>query len=113
MLAVAARAANILSLDTPFVNFKDPEMLRKECKAVKSIGFKGKFGIHPNQVTVLNEIFGVSAEELAYAKRVVEAYEKSSKENDRGSTQVDGRMIDYPVIRRCRAVIEQAQRMNK
>jgi citrate lyase subunit beta/citryl-CoA lyase len=107
-LAVAARAANVPSLDSPFVNYKDPDMLLADSKAVKSIGFKGRFAIHPSQVPILNQVFGITSEELAYARRVVEAYEKAS-EHGRGSTQVDGRMVDTPVLKRCLNVIKFAK----
>ncbi|KAL0480418.1 citrate lyase subunit beta [Acrasis kona] len=104
-LAVAARAANILSLDTPFVNFKDSKTLEMECDSLVSMGFKGKFAIHPNQISSLNKKFGISKDEYEYAKRVVDAYNTSQKEG-RGSTQVDGRMVDAPVLKRCLDVMK-------
>lgn len=105
-LAVAARAANILSLDTPNVNFKNEEALVAECSAVKSYGFKGKFAIHPNQVEVINKVFGVSKEEYEHAKRVVDAFDASVRDQGRGSIDVDGRMVDIPVYKRYKRVVQ-------
>jgi citrate lyase subunit beta/citryl-CoA lyase len=88
-------------------------MLLKECKSVKSIGYKGKFAIHPSQIEIINQVFGITEQEIEYASRVVEAYEKASKEQGRGSTQVDGRMIDAPVLKRCRNVLQFAELIEK
>lgn len=105
-LAVAATAAGILSLDTPNVNFKNEEGLVAECKAVRSMGFKGKFAIHPSQVKKLNHIFGISDDEAAYAQRVVDQFEQSVEESRRGSISVEGRMVDVPVYKRLKRVLE-------
>jgi citrate lyase subunit beta/citryl-CoA lyase len=93
VVAVAAKAAGILSLDTPNVNFKSSEHLLKESHAVKQMGFKVQFigGIDPNQIATLNSVFGVTEKEHEEAKKIVEAWENAQKEHGRGSTSVDGR----------------------
>ncbi|EFC45955.1 predicted protein [Naegleria gruberi] len=112
-IAVAARAANIPSFDTPNVNFKNMEGLKEESIEVRNIGMKGKFAIHPNQIPILNEIFGPSEMEIKEAKLIVDAYEKAAQENNRGSCQVEGRMVDMPVYRRFKQVLEIAQKINR
>lgn len=77
-----------------------------ECSAVKSYGFKGKFAIHPNQVEVINKVFGVSKEEYEHAKRVVDAFDASVRDQGRGSIDVDGRMVDIPVYKRYKRVVQ-------
>jgi citrate lyase subunit beta/citryl-CoA lyase len=110
VIAVAATASNIMSLDTPNVNFKQDQSTIEESKAVKQMGFRGKFAIHPNQVQHLNTVFGISDEEYNYAKRVVDAYNTAAaSDSKRGSTQVDGRMIDMPVFKRYQQVLERAK----
>ena len=113
VIAVAASAARVLSLDTPNVNFRDANSTIEESRAVKQLGFKGKFAIHPNQVPHLNDVFGISESEYAYAKKVVDAYElaASADGGQRGSTQVDGRMIDTPVYRTYAQMLARAEAM--
>src|SRR5262249_6993433 len=59
-LGVAARAAHVLALDTPYFKLRDPEGLRDNSLHAKSIGFKGRFAIHPEQIDALNECFSPS-----------------------------------------------------
>jgi len=76
------------------------------------MGMKGKFAIHPSQIPVLNGVFGPSQSEIEEAKTIVEAYEKAAKENNRGSCQVNGRMVDMPVYRRYKQVLVIADKIN-
>jgi len=104
-IGVAARAVRMQAFDTPNVNFKHEDQHRREATAVRRMGFTGKFAIHPNQIAVLNEMFGVTRAQYDEAVKVVEAYEKAVRENSRGSLQIDGRMVDQPVLKQYQNVI--------
>ena len=108
-LCVAARAAHVLALDTPYFKLRNPDGLRDNSLRAKSIGFKGKFAIHPEQIDTLNECFSPSAQEVAHAERVVAAYEEAERRG-RASTSLDGWVIDVPVVKRARALLELARR---
>jgi citrate lyase subunit beta/citryl-CoA lyase len=108
-LCVAARAAHVLALDTPYFKLRNPGGLRDNALKAKSIGFKGKFAIHPEQIDTLNECFSPSAQEVAHAERVVAAYEEAERRG-RASTSLDGWVIDVPVVKRARALLELARR---
>jgi len=105
-IAVACRAAGKEPpIDTPFmIDLKDLDALRADALRAKQLGYQGKLCIHPNQVGPCNEIFSPTAEELAYARRVVEAFEKSESEGI-GALQLDGKFIDYPVVERSRRIL--------
>jgi citrate lyase subunit beta/citryl-CoA lyase len=109
---LAARAAEVLALDTPYFLFRNPEGLRQNALASKKIGFKGKFAIHPAQIDIINEVFSPSAAEIDYAQRVVAAFDEAARAG-RGSTSLDGKVIDVPVVRRARALLESATSMPK
>jgi citrate lyase subunit beta/citryl-CoA lyase len=111
-LCIAARAAHVLALDTPYFKLRDPDGLRTNALRAKSLGFNGKFAIHPDQIAALNECFSPSEQEIAHARRVVEAYEEAERRG-RGSTSLDGWVIDVPVVRRARALLELAERARK
>jgi citrate lyase subunit beta / citryl-CoA lyase len=108
-LCVAARAAHVLALDTPYFKLRDPGGLRDNSLKAKSIGFKGKFAIHPEQIDTLNDCFSPSAQEIAHAERVVAAFEEAER-GGRASTSLDGWVIDVPVVKRARALLELARR---
>ena len=105
-IAVASRAAGKEPpLDTPFmIDLKDLDALRTDARRAKQLGFQGKLCIHPSQVEPCNEIFSPTPEEILFARRVVEAYEKSEAEGI-GALQLDGKFIDYPVVERSRRII--------
>ena len=105
----AARAAGVLAFDTPWFKFRDPVGLRDDSLAAKHLGFKGRFAIHPAQIDTINACFAPSDEEIEQARRVVAAYEEAERRG-RGSTSLDGRVIDVPVVKRARAVLEIAGR---
>lgn len=108
LVCVAARAANVLALDTPYFLFRDPEGLQHNALASKKIGFKGKFAIHPAQVDIINATFSPSPAEIDYARRVVEAFEAAERAG-KGATSLDGKVVDVPVVKRARALLEIAE----
>ena len=107
VLCIAARAANIAALDTPYFRFKDEDGLKANIVLSKQTGFKGKFAIHPAQIEAINAGFSPSEAEIAHARRIVAAFEEAERRG-RGSTSLDGKVIDVPVVKRARAVLELA-----
>lgn len=110
LVCIAARAANVLALDTPYFRFRDLEALRNNASASKKIGFKGKFAIHPAQIDTINAVFSPSAAEIDHARKVVAAFEEAERMG-RGSTSLDGKVVDVPVVKRAYALLELAERM--
>jgi len=107
-VTVSARAADVLSLDTPYFGFKDPEGLKASAQEAKSIGFKGKFAIHPSQIQHINKCFSPSDLEIKHAKEVIKIFEES-KAKGRGSTSLNGQVVDVPVVKRAEALLTQAK----
>ena len=108
VMVVCARAAGILALDTPFADLRDEEGLLQESEWVRSLGLKGKYLIHPSQIEPVNRVFRPTEEEVAYARRVVAAFEEEVARGH-AAVQVDGRMVDTPVAKRARALIDLAE----
>ena len=106
-VAVAARAARVAALDGPYVRYRDEEGLRKETELSLKLGYNGKFAIHPGQLDVINGMFGPQPDQMEYARRVLEAWDQAEA-SGKGSTSLDGRMIDVPVVKRARNLLAQA-----
>ncbi|MCH7736318.1 MAG: CoA ester lyase [Chloroflexi bacterium] len=104
LVPVAARAANVASLDSPFVLFQDLDALRADAKRARQMGYTGKHAIHPSQLDIINEVFSPSNEETAYARKIVEAWEQAEADG-RGSLAMDGRMVDVPVVKRAQNLL--------
>ena len=110
---VAACAANDLqAIDMVYIDFNDIEGLRLEAEQAAGFGFSGKQVIHPSQVPVVQEAFTPSTEEINYAKRVVETFESSQREG-RGAYALDGKMIDMPLLKSARKVLDRARAAGK
>ena len=103
-MAICARAAGVLALDTPFFGFKDSGGLETSALEAKTIGFKGKFAIHPSQIEQINRLFSPSKEEIDYARQVIKVFEES-KSKGRGSTSLNGQVIDVPVVKRAKSIL--------
>src|ERR687889_49523 len=98
-VVVAARAAGLRVLDGPVADYVDEEGLRRSCLIARSLGFDGKWCIHPAQIAVVNETFSPTVKEVDWAKKVVAAYEEA---NATGSVSVDGQMVDAASIKLAR-----------
>lgn len=107
VLVTCCIAHGLLPLDVVFPDISDGEGLLQETRYVRSIGFKGKYVIHPNQVAIVNDAFKPGEEEIAFARRVVEAFEAAVAQGH-ASVQVDGRMVDTPVAKRARDLLAYA-----
>src|SRR5271169_6782805 len=69
-----AAAAQVPPVDTVYVDFRNSDGFRRECEHASRDGFLGKMAIHPTQVPIINEMFTPSAEALAHARAVIEAF---------------------------------------
>lgn len=97
-------AYSITPIDTPYPEHTDEAGLLEEAQLAKSIGMKGKYVIHPDQVGPVNAVFSPSKDDVARAKAIVAAYDVAAKKG-RGAISVEGRMVDAPIAERARALI--------
>jgi len=104
-VVATARANGLRAIDGPYAGYKDTAGLEKAARIARVMGFDGKQCIHPSQIPVVNRIFSPSAEEVAHAKSVVEAYDKAAK-SGHGAIGKDGKMIDYANIRMAKALLK-------
>lgn len=113
-LVLAAAAAGVLPLGFigTVADYKDLEAFRATARRSRRIGFTGASVIHPSQIPILNEEFRPSADEVARAQRVVDAFAKAEQGNA-GAIEVDGKMVDLPVVERARRTLARHQALEK
>jgi len=104
-IPVAARAAGVYAIDGIWQDIKDISGLKKDCDIGKSLGYVGKSVIYPDQIKTVHKIFHPNKTEIAWAKKVCNIYDKSSKKG-KGATVVDGKMIDEVHYKRAKALLE-------
>ena len=101
-----AVAAGVQPIDGVFADFRDGEGLRVEAEAARREGFTAKLAIHPDQVPIINAAFTPSAEEVAHAQAVVDAFDSDP---DAGTLSVNGRMVDRPHLEQALRVLDRAR----
>jgi citrate lyase subunit beta/citryl-CoA lyase len=102
----AARAVGAQPVGVVYVDFRDLAGLEAECLRDRRAGFVGKIAIHPAQCEVINRAFTPSAEEVAWARKVVATFEGNP---GLGTVGVDGRMLDMPHLKQARNLLELAR----
>jgi len=108
MVVIAAKAAEVIAIDTPYNDFNDAKGLLREASIARNLGFEGKFVIHPSQIDPVNQVFRPTEEEIAQAKRIDGAF-KAAEAQGFASTSLDGKMIDIPQAQRARKLLSIAQ----
>ena len=101
-----ASAANAQPIDTVFVNFRDEDGLRDECREAVRDGYTGKMAIHPNQVAVMNEAFTPSAEEVAFSEEILGVFASNP---EAGVVAIRGHMIDRAHAARAERILARAK----
>lgn len=101
----AATAAGVLAIDTLFADFRDADGLERDCRRARRDGFSGRIAIHPDQVATINRCFAPSTDEIAEARRVVDAF---AAQPDAGAIAIDGRMYDIPHLKAARKTLASA-----
>jgi len=98
----AAVAAGVQPVDGIYADFRDDKGLGAEAAAAAREGFTGKMAIHPAQVAIINAAFTPSAEDLAHAQAIIDAFEAQP---DAGVLSVGGRMVDRPHLTQAHGVL--------
>jgi citrate lyase subunit beta/citryl-CoA lyase len=103
-VVVAAVAARRHAIDGIWPDVTDAEGLRRDALQGRRLGFVGKSLIHPDQVDTCNEVFSPSPAEVAYAQRVVDAFDRAQTRGD-GAVALDGTLLDQPIVERARRTL--------
>jgi citrate lyase subunit beta/citryl-CoA lyase len=109
-LVVAAAAANIQAVDGVWPDLSDPEGLKRYALQSRRLGFSGMSLIHPGQIEMINQIFGPTADEVAYCQKVIEAFDAALARGD-GSIAFGGQLIDLPIVERAKRSVAFAAKL--
>jgi len=102
----AAAMAGIVAWDVPYLHLHDADDrgLMQETQRVKALGFTGKFAIHPKQIKAIHQVFTPSPEDITHAQQIVDTYHAAGG----NACQINGKMIDVPVLRAAQRVLARA-----
>jgi citrate lyase subunit beta / citryl-CoA lyase len=105
MCLFAASSAQVAPLDTLYTNFRDSEGLERDCRRARRDGFTGRIAIHPDQIAIINACFSPSAEEIAEAQVIVDAF---AAQPDAGTLGINGKMYDIPHLKAAQKTLASA-----
>jgi len=107
-IVAACRAHGVLPVDGPFGDFSDDEGFIAQARRSATLGMVGKWAIHPRQVSLANEVFTPSEEQVMEAREILDAMERAGKEGS-GATVYRGRLVDLASIRQAEVIVQQAE----
>ncbi|WP_254767624.1 HpcH/HpaI aldolase/citrate lyase family protein [Salinilacihabitans rarus] len=107
-VVVAAAAHGRDAIDTVYTDFDDVDGLRAETAFAVQLGYDGKLAIHPAQVDPINEAFTPDPDDVEWAEAVLEA-KREADAAGRGVFEVDGEMIDAPLIAQAERIVARAK----
>lgn len=93
-------------VDSVYTDIRDLQGLENEARLARRLGFQGKSAIHPNQVAIINRVFTPSAEEIQYARKVVQAFEEAEARGSASFTIGDS-FVDIAIVEKARDILEQ------
>jgi citrate lyase subunit beta/citryl-CoA lyase len=101
----AAAAAEVMSIETIYADFRNLDSLRRDTELARRDGFSARLAIHPAQVAIINEVFTPTMEALAKAKAIVSAFAAAP---NAGVIAIDGVMYDRPHLLRAQRLLQAA-----
>ena len=93
-ILMAGRANGLQVIDGPYVKVRDPDGFREYARRTQILGFDGKWSLHPDQVTILNEVFSPTQEQFDRAWQVLDAYREATEGERKGAVMLGDEMID-------------------
>ncbi len=91
-------------IDSVYIHIRDDQGFAASVTTVRDLGFQGKLCIHPGQVPIAHEVLTPTAEQVAWARRIVEAFQAAEAQGS-ASIQVDGYFVDYPIVIKARRTV--------
>ena len=105
---LAARANNLAILDGVYLDLNDDEGFEASCRQGRELGFDGKTLIHPKTLAAANAVFGPSAEEVAWSRRIIDAFQAAVAEG-KGVVLVDGKLVENLHVENARRLVALAE----
>src|SRR5947209_6057262 len=93
-ILMAGRANALQVIDGPYVKVRDPEGFREFARRTQILGYDGKWALHPDQVTILNEVFSPTQEQFDRAWAILDAYREATEGERKGAVMFGDEMID-------------------
>jgi len=105
---LAARAYGLAILDGVHLDLNDDEGFAHSCRQGRELGFDGKTLIHPKTIAACNEAFAPSADEVAFARRIIQAHAEAAAQG-KGVVLVDGKLVENLHVENAKRLVSMAE----
>ena len=112
-IIAAARAAGLQAIDGPFGSYLDLDGVRDSAQIARTLGYDGKWAVHPAQIDVINEVFTPSEELIRQALAFAERYKRATEIEGLGAVALDGQMIDGASLRMVNELLRRAEQIER
>jgi citrate lyase subunit beta/citryl-CoA lyase len=109
-ILMAGRANGLQVIDGPFLKIRDSDAFRDYCQRTRVLGYDGKWALHPDQVTILNELYSPTQEQFDRAWDILEAYEQATAGDRKGAVMFGDEMIDEASRKMANKFVSRGQR---
>jgi citrate lyase subunit beta/citryl-CoA lyase len=93
-ILMAGRANGLQVIDGPYLKVREPDAFREFSQRTRLLGYDGKWALHPDQVTILNELFSPTQEQFDRAWAILDAYKEATETDRKGAVMFGDEMID-------------------
>ena len=93
-ILMAGRANGLQVIDGPYLYIRDAEGFKNYCQRTRTLGYDGKWALHPDQVAILNEVFSPTQEQFDRAWAILDAYSSATEGEGKGAVMFGDEMID-------------------
>lgn len=111
-MSMAAKAAGLQAIDAPYGDYRNPVGLRESCLMSLSLGYDGKWAIHPDQLEIINEVYTPTEEDIKRSEKIVAAYQEQ-QESGSGTLSIEGKMIDAATLRQAQRILQKGKTRKK
>jgi citrate lyase subunit beta / citryl-CoA lyase len=109
-ILMAGRANGLQVIDGPFLKIRDSDAFRDYCQRTRVLGYDGKWALHPDQVTILNELYSPTQEQFDRAWDILEAYAQATEGDRKGAVMFGDEMIDEASRKMANKFVSRGQR---
>ncbi len=107
-IMIAARAYGLRAIDGAFGDFSNADAFTVAAKRAATMGFEGKWAIHPSQIALANDVMSPTEKDINDARRVLVAMQDAEKQGQ-GAVSLDGKLIDYASMRQAEMLVKKAE----
>lgn len=105
LFPIYCRARGVAAIDGAYPFITDLENFEATTIAGKAMGFIGRTALHPKQLAIAVQVYKPSDEELAWARRVIDAFAEAEAKGIASTMTSQGEFVDYPVAARAKALL--------